>query len=243
MLSKPPDILITTPESLFLMPDLGGPRDAGLGADRASSTRFTPSPPPNAVHTWLFRSNGWTSSSTSRPSGSGCRRRCVHRRRWPGSCPGRPHHHRGPACRQDLRPVGAGARSGHGQPRQQQHLARRRGTHRGSDRGAPVLDRVRQLPPAGRAADLAAQRDSRRTVRHRVAVHAQSPGRWRRPGPAHGQRPGQRRTAAAGPGPPRFGQQGTASPGRGRPQERAAARRRSPRPAWSWASTWVPSIW
>ena len=49
------------------------------------------------------------------------------------------------------------------------HLARRRGTHRRPDRGAPQLDRVRQLAAAGRATHLTAQRDSRRTVGHRTA--------------------------------------------------------------------------
>ena len=46
-----------------------------------------------------------------------------------------------------------------------------------------------------------------------------------------------------GPRAPRLGQQGAARAGRGRPQERSAARPSSRRPAWSWASTWARSIW
>ena len=81
-----------------------------------------------------------------------------------------------------------GARARHGQPREQHDLARRRGAHRRPDRGAQLLDRVRQLPTARRATHLTAQRDSRRTHRRRTADRPQPAGGRRRPGPHHGQR-------------------------------------------------------
>ena len=69
---------------------------------------------------------------------------------------------------------------------------------------------LRELPPAGRAAG----------------------------GPA--QRPGRR---GAGAGPPRLDRPGAAARDRGRSSRRASCRRWWPRRAWSWASTWAPSTW
>ena len=145
---------------------------------------------------------------------------------------------------QDVRPVGAGAGPGHGQPGEQHHLARRRGTHRRPDRGAPQLDRVRQLAAAGRATHLTAQRDSRRT-RRASSCRSGATRRWaaarRRSIMASG--PVLRAPTAAGPRAPRLGQQGAARAGRGRPQDADGCRPSSPPPAWSWASTWARSIW
>ncbi len=53
---SPPDILITTPESLFLLLDLAGARVAARASRRSSSTRCTPSPAPSAAPTWRCRS-------------------------------------------------------------------------------------------------------------------------------------------------------------------------------------------
>jgi len=50
----PPDVLITTPESLFLMLTSAA-RETLAGCRRSSSTRFTPSPAASAVRIWLCR--------------------------------------------------------------------------------------------------------------------------------------------------------------------------------------------
>ena len=67
---------------------------------------------------------------------------------------------------------------------EQHHLARRRGAHRRPDRSAQLDDRVRQLPAAGRATHRAHQRDSRRTLRYRTGGRAQ-PRRCPAAAPAH----------------------------------------------------------
>ena len=59
---------------------------------------------------------------------------------------------------------------------QHQHLAARRGVGRRPDRAAPLHDRLRQLPPPGRAADRPAQRD-----RHRARHRRVRPSRRARP--------------------------------------------------------------
>jgi ATP-dependent Lhr-like helicase len=73
------DILITTPESLFLLL---------TSASRPSSwTRCTRSLPPSAGHTWRSAWNGWTPCCPNRPSGSGCRPPSARFRRWRPSWP------------------------------------------------------------------------------------------------------------------------------------------------------------
>ena len=51
------------------------------------------------------------------------------------------------------------------------------------------------------------------------------------------------RADRARPGAPRIGLQGTARPGRGGPQGAAGSRRSSRPPVWSWASTWARWTW
>jgi len=74
--TSPPDILITTPESLFLMLTSQA-RESLRGVETVIIDEVTPSPAPSAERTWSFRSSAWTSCSTDRPSASASRRRCV----------------------------------------------------------------------------------------------------------------------------------------------------------------------
>ena len=102
-------------------------------------------------------------------------------------------------------------------------LAARRGARRRPDRAAPLHDRVRQLPPARRAAHRPAQRDRRRAGRASSASTPTAPAAGRRSWPSPAQSDG----AATGDrqGPPRLGLQGAAGAHRGRPQARPAALR------------------
>ena len=60
--SKPPDILITTPESLFLMLTSQAQGDACEASRRSSSTRCTRSPAASAARTW--RVVAWSAAAT-----------------------------------------------------------------------------------------------------------------------------------------------------------------------------------
>ncbi len=135
------------------------------------------------------------------------------------------HGDRRPAGGQDVRSDRAGAGAGHGESGEQLHLARRRGTHRRPDRGAQLVDRVRQLPTPRRATDRPAQRNSRRTHRDRAGWAEPRRGRWRTRA-RHGQRADVRRRAGAGPRPSRLGQQGIPRRSRGSTEERAPEGRR-----------------
>ena len=149
----------------------------------------------------------------SRPSGSGCPRRCGRSRRWPASS----------AARRPVEVVAAAAAPSESTSRsscRSPDIGRaRRADAATSTRldaaassapsiwphveervvdlvdGAPLHDRVRQLPPAGRAADRPAQRD-RRTSAPTGDEPARQPASSRAR-PAHG--PGRRdRGRAAG---------------------------------------------
>ncbi len=84
---RPPDILITTPESLFLMLTSAA-REALRGVETVivdevhAVCGHQARRAPGAV-AW----SGWTSCCPGRPSGSGCRRPSGRSRRWPGSWP------------------------------------------------------------------------------------------------------------------------------------------------------------
>ncbi len=100
------------------------------------------------------------------------------------------------------------------------HLATCRGADTRSGRAAPVHDRLRQLTTAGRAAHGPAQRDLRRT-RHRRSAPAT---RRAQTGADHGPgRRDERHRRHRCPRPPREREQGAARPHRGRPQDRPAA--------------------
>ncbi len=146
------------------------------------------------------------------------------------------------AGRQDLRPDRAGPGSRHGEPGEQLHLARRRGTHRRPGRGAQLVDRVRQLAAAGRAADRPAQRDSRRTHRSRAGRAATPEWPAARPRTSW---PADRPTA-----PNRCWPAPTTARSARNPAPRSRTRSRpggsrpwSPPPAWNSESTWAQSIW
>ncbi len=101
------------------------------------------------------------------------------------------------------------------------HLAPRRGAHRRPGRAAPLDDRVRQLAAARGAADGPAQRDHRRATRRAARRRSAPPAR------DHGaERRRQGHAWPARPGPPRLGQQGAAGDHRGRAEGRSAALRR-----------------
>ncbi len=110
---------------------------------------------------------------------------------------------RGSSGREALGPQGRRARRGHdrtrglrrgrrraGRPRHQ-HLAARRGVGRRPDRAAQLHDRLRQLPPPGRAPHRAAQRDRHRARHRRVrGPRASRPPRsWPSQAPAPARRP------------------------------------------------------
>ncbi len=223
--------------------DLGGARDAGRGADghrrrgarrRGHQTRRAPGAVAGAARPAVGH---------ARPAHRAVGDRAAAR--GSGAVPVRAgaDDDRRAARGQDVRPVGAGAGPGHGEPGEQHHLARRRGTHRRPDRGAPQLDRVRQLATAGRATHLTAQRDSRRAVGHRTAGGPQPAGRRRLAG------------AASWPAASPSGAEpllARAHHGSVSKEQRALVeddlksgrlRPSSPPPAWNWASTWARSIW
>ena len=230
----PPDILITTPESLFLMLTSPGARDPARRRDRdrrrgARGRRHQARRPPRA-HPRAAR----RAARPSRPSGSACPRRCGRSRRSPGSSAARRRSRswRPPSAKEwDLKVVvpvedmtaarrrtTTPTRPTRRRPRGDLDLAARRGARRRPDRAAPLDDRLRQLPPPRRAAHRPAQRDRRRAGRGRrstptapppAQVMAQS-GRVVRRGPGDRQ------------GPPRLGLQGAARAHRGRPQARPA---------------------
>ena len=85
MRRTPPDILITTPESLYLMLTSQARRDPALGRSWSSSTRSTPWPAPSAAPTSRSRWSGWATWPAGRSSASGSRRRSARWRRSRGT--------------------------------------------------------------------------------------------------------------------------------------------------------------
>ena len=171
MITKPPDILITTPESLFLMLTsaaretltsvqtvivdevhavAGTKRGAHLALSLERLDALLAAP---AQRIGL--------SATVRPPEEVARFLSGGKTGTKVVAPGR----------QDLRPGRAGPGARHGQPREQLDLARRRTAHRRPDRKPPQLDRVRQQPAAGRATHRPAQRDSRREAGIELGGH------------------------------------------------------------------------
>ncbi len=231
--TTPPDILITTPESLFLM----------LTCQARESLRGVETVIVDEVHAVAGTKRGAHLalslerldellerpaqriglSATVRPveevarflggprAGRGGRTSLHQGVGPPGRGPGRGHdrarrrHRRGPR----------GLRGGAGQPRLD--LAARRGARRRPHRGTPLHDRLRQLPPTGRAAHRPAQRDRHGARRGHPRARRCSPGGGDGPVGAEPRRPGGDR-----PRPPRFGVQGPARAHRGRPQARSA---------------------
>ena len=202
--AKPPDILITTPESLFLL----------LTSQAREALRSVETVIVDEVHALagskrgahlalsLERLDALRSRRTGREAPAPADRAVGDRpaRRGGGrrssAAPGRSRSSRRPASKRiDLQIVvpvedmadletaaGAPGDGGPGRPGAAAvDLAARRGTGARPDRGAPVHDRVRQLAPAGRAALRPAQRAGRRAGRGRGPEPA-APGTQ----PAHG---------------------------------------------------------
>ena len=137
-------------------------------------------------------------------------------------------HDRQPEVREGLRSAGHRSRRGHGRAgaadrrpggrgrrsrAAQLDLAARRGTRRRPGRAATFHDRLRQLPPAGRAPDGPAERDQLRAHPRRGDPRPRSA----RPGDG-AVRSQPRRRGHSREGAPRFGQQGATRAHRGRPQ-------------------------
>ncbi len=170
--TRPPDILITTPESAVPDADVGHARRAHGRGDGDPGRGCTRSRAPSAARISRSPWSGWTSCCRSRPAGSACRRPCARWTRWPGICP------RAARWRSSSRsPAGSstspsssrsrtwaswggspGGRRGGGR-RAAVDLAARGGADRRPGPGPPVHDRLRQLPPPGGAAVQPAQRD------------------------------------------------------------------------------------
>ena len=152
--------------------------------------------PPRAVARAARRA-----ARAARPSGSACPRPCARSTRSPASSAApRPVEVVAPPSHQEVGPAGRRPGRGHDRARRSPRpstrsrglrrrqrraprldLAARRGAGRRPDRAAPLDDRLRQLPPARRAADRPAQRDRRRARRR-------SSTRRRRTRPARGRR-------------------------------------------------------
>ena len=149
LISTPPDVLITTPESLFLMltsaarQTLAGVqnRDRRRGAcHRRHQTGCSPGAVAGAA-----RRHVAGAGTANRVVGD----RASARRGCPVPVGGISDDHRGPAGGQDLRADRAGPGPRYGQPGQQQHLARCRGASGRPRRNPQLDDRVRQLTTAG----------------------------------------------------------------------------------------------
>jgi hypothetical protein len=144
----PPDILITTPESLFLM----------LTSQARESLRGVETVIVDEVHAvagtkrgahLALSSSGSTRCSTSRRSGSACRRPCGRSRRSPGSSAGRRRSTSSRRRRQGARPRGRRPGRGHDRARPS-----RRGV-RGRPQGRPAPVRRRDLAASSSASTWA----------------------------------------------------------------------------------------
>ena len=175
LVTAPPDIMITTPESLFLM----------LTSQARESLRGVQTVIVDEVHAVagtkrgahlavsLERLDALLDKPAQRIGLS--RDRATARRGGPVPGRQRAGRDRGTAEREAVGPQGRRAGRGHDRARRLRRglrgsakvpvdLAARRGARRRPDRAAQQHDRVRQLPAAVRTADGTAQRDRHRTL-------------------------------------------------------------------------------
>ena len=222
LISHPPDILITTPESLFLMLTSSA-RESLLDVDTvivdeihavAGTKRGT------HLALSLERLDGLLEQPARRVGLSATVRPHDEVARFLG---GRaPVRIVAPESESLLDPRRHRARRRHDESRRRRiDLAPRRARPPRSPAAGPLHHRVLQLPRARRATDRPSQRGVGRAagLGRRVRLDPN-------PGPADGRqrhRPGRR--AGSGTGPPRVRQQGAASAHRGRPQVRTPALR------------------
>ena len=206
------------------------------------------------AHLALSASSGWTPCSRRPPSASACRRPFARSTRSrPSSAGGRPVTVVQPPVRKtfDLQVVvpvedmtALGEPTGDLSPgrrpapqRARLDLAARRGARARPDRGAPLDDRVRQLAPAGRAADRPAERTGLRAGRRTAAPGRACTGRA---DGRVGQRPSGGRRGRR-PRAPRLGLARAARPSSRRISRPAGCPRSSRPPRSNWASTWARS--
>ena len=96
LITQPPDVLITTPESLFLMLTSAA-RETLAGVQTVIVDEIHAIAAASAARTWRFRWNASTSCGRGGPrSASGCRRPCAPPRSWRGFCPAEPRQLRQP---------------------------------------------------------------------------------------------------------------------------------------------------
>ena len=136
LITKPPDILITTPESLFLMLTSAARETLAdvqtVIVDEVHAVAGTKRGAHLALS--LERLDAMLAAPAQRIGLSATVRPPEEVARFLSGA--RAHHHRRAAGGQDVRPDRAGAGAGHGESGEQLHLARRRGAHRRPDRGA-----------------------------------------------------------------------------------------------------------
>ena len=220
---------------------LPGARDRCAASRRSSSTRCTRSPAPSAAPTSPSASSASTPCSNGRPSASACPRPSGPLEEVARFLGGpAPVEIVAPPSEKawDLKvvvpvedmtapdgdtPYDADRDAAEPTTVARLDLAARRGARRRPDRAAPLDDRLRQLPPARRAADRPAQRDRHRPRAGRSSRPESGSAARADHGAVRGQRRGRRRGDRQGP--PRLGVQGAARPHRGRPQARPAALR------------------
>ena len=251
---RPADILITTPESLFLLLTSRGPRGAARRRHRdrrrgargvRDQARRAPGVSPRTP-----RRAARHARPAHRPVGHrapGRRGGDLPRRRAPGHGRTAAGTARRSTCQvvvpvEDMtalgEPTGDLSRAGSGRRAACVDLAARRGARARPRRGAPLDDRLRQLAPAGRAAHRPTERTGLRAGRaNRLRPAARATGR------VDGRvgRRASRRATWSSPARTTARSRASSGPSSRRTSRPAGCPRSSRRPRSNWASTWVRS--
>ena len=251
---RPADILITTPESLFLLLTSAA-RESLRGVDTVIIDEVhAVCATKRGAHLALSPRTARRAARPARRSASGCRPPCARSTRSPPSWPAAG---RSRSCSrrssktfdlqvvvpvEDMSALGeptddlTGAAAGAAAPRLD--LAARRGARARPGRGPPLDDRVRQLAPAGRAADRAAER-----ARHRASRRSRRRAGDAHAGPAHRRSPdpGVRPATSSSPAPTTARCRASSARSSRRTSRPAGCRRWSRPRRSSSASTWARS--